>query len=82
MEVTIVILLYKDPSTSKEGGISHDDEGAAYIRKVKYRSMLKTRYQSGEGSFLFRTPHPGLVFSGEGSERGSSVGETRDKLAI
>ena len=82
MEVTIVILLHQYPSAGQERGISHDDEGAMNVWKMKYRCGLELRQQEVEGCLLTWTPHPGLVFSHQGSEGSSCVGEIRDELAV
>ena len=41
VEISIPIMLHKDPTTGKEGGIGHNHKGSLHIREVENRGGLK-----------------------------------------
>ena len=82
VKVAILILLHEDPSTGKEGHISHDYEGSLNVRKTMYGGSLEFSQKGVEGSLMFRVPGPRLVLSCQVSEGGNDIRESQDKFAI
>ena len=73
MEIIVCVSLHKDCTSSKQGGIRHDVEGARDVWDGKDRGCGKDHFESVKGSLVKWHPRPGDIFLGKSSERSDDV---------
>ena len=82
MRVAIDVLLHENSSRSKERHVSHEEKGFGYIGDGEDRSGGEELLEGVECALLKRTPGPGLVLFGEGSEGSDNVRVVGDEFLI